>query len=207
MTADRRLANMLIGATKSPEAPAGGAAVLVQHAPDGWLASLQRALSNLPHRRRPTPAVVVPLQRERGGSLESCDETTGQREGVDSAGIGPKRSPLRKGAFITSVDGDAALMTRSGVPIVERVHVHLTDRTQGKPAYARSAPFYGEMWLDQGELSSDALKRDPRCSLHWLGLEVTAPDEAAVLVRVHSWSENGRRAQLVGEGSLTPSIK
>ncbi len=207
LTADRRLANMLNGAAESPEAPVGGAAVLVKHAQAGWLASLLSALATLPPRRHPTPVQILPLQEDRGSSGgNGSGRPAGNGAGSDPRENERKRSPLRKGSFITTYDGGAALATRAGVPIADRVHVHLTDRAEGKPSYARSAPFYGEMWVDEGDLMCESLRRDPACSLRWLGLEMLDPNKATVFVRVHSWSEEGRCAQLVGEGAFAPAF-
>lgn len=93
--------------------------------------------------------------------------------------------------------GTAQLIGLDGASIEPVVHVDLSDNPEMAPSYARSAPFYGEFWVDSGDLM-DPLRDRQRCLLH-------LDDGTVVQMRLNTYDRGGSRAQAIGEGPQLPT--
>jgi hypothetical protein len=93
--------------------------------------------------------------------------------------------------------GTACLTDPAGKVIKPEVSVELSDDRRTAPSYLRWEPFYGQMWVSEGDLMIDPLRDQKPCILQL--------DEGPTLeVRVTSWDRGGSRAQLLGEGPELP---
>lgn len=93
-------------------------------------------------------------------------------------------------------EGNAQLVDDQGNLIKSVVAVRLCDDRRTTPSYAKTAPYYGEMWVQEGDLM-DPLRGKPRCLL-------VLPSGISLEILVNSFDRGGARAQVVGEGRVLP---
>lgn len=93
---------------------------------------------------------------------------------------------------MTTHEGDARVLAPDGTVIEPRVKAYITDDPETRPSYVTSG-FYGEFWVTEGDLMAEPLRTNPNCVLEWLN----ATRAHKLAVRVNSWTEGGRRAQVI----------
>ncbi|MGZ7042862.1 MAG: hypothetical protein ACXVH7_13805 [Thermoanaerobaculia bacterium] len=94
---------------------------------------------------------------------------------------------------VTQFNGTARLTDVTGNVIMEEVLVALEDDPASAPSYVGERGWYGEIWVNEGDLLVDQLRVDPDCILE-------LSNNNTCDVRVNSWDDGGRRAQIVGRG-------
>lgn len=114
-------------------APRGGAVVLVEEHPSGWLAALEHALSNLPPKRKPTPARIM-----------AVDAGARVGNGPGEVSAAQVRREAKQGSKVKTYEGPARLLASDGNLVAERVQVVITNQPEMRPEGVRSK-FFGAL--------------------------------------------------------------
>lgn len=133
LTTDKRFHDIVKVAEETVGAPRGGAVVLVEEHPSGWLAALEHALSNLPPARKPTPTRILPIG-------------TGIRVGNGPGEISAAqiRRETKLGPKVKTYEGPARLLDSGGNLVADRVQVLITNQPELRPEGVRTK-FFGAM--------------------------------------------------------------
>jgi hypothetical protein len=103
--------------------------------------------------------------------------------------------PVRYVPYMTKFAGTAAVEDPTGNVVAQLVDVELNDDPDECPYETMTPPWYGDMWLEHGDLMIEPLQTNPQCVLKLSNGNVAQ-------ARVNSWDLGGRRAQLVGVGQV-----
>jgi hypothetical protein len=131
LTSDERFHDIVKVASETMGAPGGGAVVLVDEHPKGWLAALEHALLNLPPKRRPTPARIVAAGARVGNGPGEVSAARVRRE-------------MKQGPKVKTYEGPARLLAPDGNLVAERVQVVITNQPEMRPEGVRSK-FFGAL--------------------------------------------------------------
>ncbi|MGY1844435.1 hypothetical protein [Modestobacter sp. SYSU DS0875] len=158
LTTDRRFYDIVKAASETMGAPRGGAVVLVESHPNGWLAALERALSDLPPRRKPTPTRIMPV-----------DAGTRVGNGPGEVSAAQVRSAMKRGPHVKTYEGPARLLDPDGGVIAERVQVVITNQPEMRPEGERSK-FFGALRVlpaTDGAVEPRPVTTSTACMLEW----------------------------------------
>jgi hypothetical protein len=164
LTADKRFYDIVKVASETVGAPRGGAVVLVETHPNGWVAALEHALSNLPPKRSPSPARITAVG-------------AGVRVGTGPGEVAPAevRREMKRGPKVKTYEGPARLLAFDGDLVAERVQVVITNRPELRPQGVASK-FFGALWVlpfTHGPVERTPIIASTAYVLQWRGLEST----------------------------------
>lgn len=132
-TTDKRFHDIVKVASETMGAPCGGAVVLVEEHPNGWLAALEHALSKLPPKRKPTPARIM-----------AVDAGARVGNGPGEVSAAQVRRETKQGPRVKNYEGPARLLASDGNLVAERVQVVITNQPEMRPEGVRSK-FFGAL--------------------------------------------------------------
>jgi hypothetical protein len=133
LTTDRRFYDIVKAASETLGAPRGGAVVLVESHPNGWLAAFERSLLNLPPRRKPTRTRILP-----------ADAGARVGDGPGEVPAAQVRRAMKQGPKVKTYEGPARLLDPDGGVIAERVQAVITNQPEMRPDGGRSK-FFGAL--------------------------------------------------------------
>lgn len=160
LTTDKRFHDIVKVASETIGAPRGGAVVLVEAHPNGWLAALEHALSNLPSKRKPAPARII-----------AADAGARVGNGPGEVSAAQVRRETKHGPKVKTYEGPARLLTSDGNLIADRVHVVITNKPEMRPEGVRSK-FFGVLRIlpaDDGAAKPAPVIPSTAYLLEWQG--------------------------------------
>ena len=133
LTTDRRFHDIVKVASETIGAPRGGAVVLVEEHPNGWLAALEHSLSNLPPKRKPTPTRILHV----GAGARVGD-------GLGEVSVAQVRRQAKQWGKVRIYEGPARLLAADGHVVAELVQVVVTNEPEMRPEGEKSK-FFGAL--------------------------------------------------------------
>ncbi|WP_122816342.1 hypothetical protein [Nocardioides pantholopis] len=163
LTTDKRFHDIVKVASETLGAPRGGAVVLVEEHPGGWLDALEHALANLPPKRQPTPTRIIGV---------GAGARVGNGPGEVSAAQVHRET--KHGPKVKTYEGPARLLDADRKLVAERVQVFITNRPEMRPEGVRSK-YFGALRVlptTDGDEESAPVTASIAYVLEWRGVGV-----------------------------------